>query len=106
MPFFLTLRSVQTLSDPKVIDRIKIELFGATIKRKTILEGGLIFVDGLSGDGAGGGGSGAAVGTNDAFLTVFNVNYYEYDHTGYTDFSTSSNVLHANVKTAKQNMME
>ncbi|PHT35621.1 hypothetical protein CQW23_23321 [Capsicum baccatum] len=29
MPFFLTLRFVQTLSDPKVVDRIKMELFGA-----------------------------------------------------------------------------
>ncbi|PHU23588.1 hypothetical protein BC332_08695 [Capsicum chinense] len=31
MPFFLTLRSVQTLSDLKVVDGIKMELFGATI---------------------------------------------------------------------------
>ncbi|PHT63434.1 hypothetical protein T459_32798 [Capsicum annuum] len=29
---------------------------------------------------------GAAVGANDAPLTVFKPNHYEYDHTGYTDF--------------------
>ncbi|PHT31422.1 hypothetical protein CQW23_27759 [Capsicum baccatum] len=86
MPFFLTLRSVQTLSDPKVIDRIKIELFGAlTITRKIILEGGLVVID-----EAGGGGSGAAVGANDAPLTIFKANHYEYDHTGYTDFASPS----------------
>ncbi|PHU23550.1 hypothetical protein BC332_08657 [Capsicum chinense] len=57
MPFFLTLRSVQTLSDPKVIDKIKMKVFGAiTIIRKIILEGGLVVVD-----GAVSGGSGAAV---------------------------------------------
>ncbi|KAM3281149.1 hypothetical protein P3S67_028169 [Capsicum chacoense] len=78
MPFFLTLRSVQTLSDPKVIDRIKIELFRATtITRKIILEGGLVVVD-----GAVGGGGGTAVGANDAPLIVFKANHYEYDHTG------------------------
>ncbi|KAF3623161.1 putative glycerol-3-phosphate 2-O-acyltransferase 6-like [Capsicum annuum] len=86
MPFFLTLRSVQTLSDPKVINKIKMELFGATvITRKTILEGGLVVVD-----GAVGGGSGAAVGANDTPLTVFKANHYEYDHTGYTDFTSAS----------------
>ncbi|PHT89282.1 hypothetical protein T459_04395 [Capsicum annuum] len=94
MPFFLTLRYVQTLSDPKVIDKIKIELFGATtITKKIILEGELIVVDGLSGDGVfsgGSGGSGAVVGANDAPLTVFKANYYEYDHTGYTDFASPS----------------
>ncbi|KAF3632715.1 hypothetical protein FXO37_27333 [Capsicum annuum] len=85
-------KSVQTLSDSKVIDRIKMELFGATaITRKTILEGGLIVVvDGLSGDGDVGGGSGAVVGANDAPLTVFKANHYEYDHTGYTDFASPS----------------
>ncbi|KAM3337061.1 hypothetical protein P3S68_032761 [Capsicum galapagoense] len=89
MPFFLTLRSVQTLSDPKIIDRIKIELFGATtITRKTILEGGLVVVDSLSGDGAVGGGSGAAIGANGAPLTVVKENHYEYDHTGYTNFAS------------------
>ncbi|PHU18939.1 hypothetical protein BC332_10090 [Capsicum chinense] len=88
MPFFLTLQSVQTLSDPKVIDKIKIELFGAiTITRKIILEGGLVVVDGAVG---GGGGGGAAVGANDAPLTVFKANYYEYDHTGYTDYTSPS----------------
>ncbi|PHT25384.1 Cell differentiation protein RCD1 -like protein [Capsicum baccatum] len=84
MPFFLTLRSLQTLSDPSIIDRIKMELFGATtITRKTILEGGLVVVD-----GAVGGSSGAAIGANDAPLTVFKTNHYEYDHTGYTDFAS------------------
>ncbi|KAF3649383.1 putative glycerol-3-phosphate 2-O-acyltransferase 6-like [Capsicum annuum] len=67
MPFFLTLRSVQTLSDPKVVDGIKMELFGATsITRKIILEGG----------------------ANDAPLTVFETtSHYDYDHNGCTDFS-------------------
>ncbi|KAF3667127.1 hypothetical protein FXO37_10158 [Capsicum annuum] len=72
-----------------VINRIKIELFRATaIIRKIILEGGLIVVDSLSGDGVVGGGSGVAVGDNDAPLTVFKANHYEYDHTGYTDFAS------------------
>ncbi|PHU07876.1 hypothetical protein BC332_24365 [Capsicum chinense] len=89
MPFFLTLRSVKTLSDPKVIDRIKMKLFGATtITRKIILKGGLVVVDGLSGDGPVGGGSGVAVGANDAPITIFKANYYECDHTGYTDFAS------------------
>ncbi|PHU22366.1 hypothetical protein BC332_07473 [Capsicum chinense] len=80
---FLTLRSVQTLLDPKVINRIKMELFGATTyTRKIILEGGLVVVDGAVGRG-----SGAAVGANDAPLTVFKENHYEYDHTGYTDLA-------------------
>ncbi|PHT86745.1 hypothetical protein T459_08851 [Capsicum annuum] len=67
MPFFLTLRSVQTLSDHKIVDEIKIELFGATtITRKTILEGG----------------------ANDAPLTVFETtSHYDYDHNGCIDFS-------------------
>ncbi|PHU20316.1 hypothetical protein BC332_11467 [Capsicum chinense] len=67
MPFFLALRSVQTLSDPKVVDEIKIKLFGATtITRKIILEGG----------------------ANDAPLTVFETtSHYDYDHNGCTDFS-------------------
>ncbi|PHT45131.1 hypothetical protein CQW23_14289 [Capsicum baccatum] len=67
MPFFLTLRSVQTLLDPKVVDGIKIELFGATaITRKIILESG----------------------SNDAPLTVFETtSYYNYEHNGCTDFS-------------------
>ncbi|KAF3622218.1 hypothetical protein FXO37_32431 [Capsicum annuum] len=69
MPFF-TLWFVKTLSDPKVIDKIKMELFGATtITSKIILEGGLVVVDGLSGDRAVGGGSGIAVRDNDAPLT-------------------------------------
>ncbi|PHU22991.1 hypothetical protein BC332_08098 [Capsicum chinense] len=67
MPFFLTLRSVQTLSDPKVVDGIKMELFGATtITRKIILKGG----------------------ANDAPLTVFETtSHYDYDHNGCTNFS-------------------
>ncbi|PHU30942.1 hypothetical protein BC332_03035 [Capsicum chinense] len=51
---------------------------------------GLVVVDGFSGDGAVGGGSGAGVGTNDAPLTVFKANHYEYNHTGYTDFASLS----------------
>ncbi|KAF3675516.1 putative protein EIN4-like [Capsicum annuum] len=67
MPFFLTLWSMQTLSDPKIIDGIKIELFGATsITRKFFFEGG----------------------ANDAPLTVFETtSHYDYDHNGCTDFS-------------------
>ena len=102
MPFFLTLRSVQTLSDPKVVDGIKMELFGATtIKRKIILKGGLVAVDG-------GSGRGAAVRANDAPLTVFETtSHYDYDHNGCTDFSPDfAAFLHANVKTARQNTME
>ena len=92
MPFFLTLRSVKTLLDPKVIDRIKMDLFGAiATTRKIMLEGGLVVVvNGLSGDGVVGGGSGSAVGANDATLTVFKANHYEYDHTGYTNFTFPS----------------
>ncbi|KAF3640612.1 hypothetical protein FXO38_22070 [Capsicum annuum] len=75
----------------RVKDRIKMELFGViAITRKIILEGGLVVVDGLSGNRAVGGGSGPAVGANDAHLTVFKLNYYEYDHTGYTDFVSLS----------------
>ncbi|PHT53866.1 hypothetical protein CQW23_08328 [Capsicum baccatum] len=64
---FLTLRFVQTLSDPKVVDGIKMELFGATtITRKTIWEGG----------------------ANDAPLTVFEtISHYDYDHNSCTNFS-------------------
>ncbi|PHU22805.1 hypothetical protein BC332_07912 [Capsicum chinense] len=67
MPFFLTLRSVQTLSGPKAIDGIKMKLFGATtITRKIILEGG----------------------ANDAPLTVFETtSHYDYHHNGCTGFS-------------------
>ncbi|PHT40298.1 hypothetical protein CQW23_19152 [Capsicum baccatum] len=86
MPFFLTIRSVQTLSDPKVVDGIKIKLFEATaITRKTILEGGFVVVDDGSRSGSG---NGAAVGANDAHLTVFETtSHYDYNHTGCTDFS-------------------
>ncbi|KAF3638134.1 hypothetical protein FXO38_23386 [Capsicum annuum] len=108
MSFFLILRPVQTLSDLKIIDRVKKELFEATtITRKIILEGGLVIVNGVSGDGVGGGGSGATVGVDDASLTVFETtNHYEYDHTGHIIFPLLVNVLHANVKTARRNIME
>ncbi|PHU09501.1 hypothetical protein BC332_21361 [Capsicum chinense] len=67
MSFFLTLRPVQTLSVPKVVDGIKMELFGATtITRKIILEGG----------------------ANDAPLTVFETtSHYDYNHNSCIDFS-------------------
>ncbi|PHT37717.1 hypothetical protein CQW23_21290 [Capsicum baccatum] len=67
---------------PKVVDGIKIKLFGATtIRRKIILDGGLVAVD----DGSG---SGAVVGANDAPLTIFETkSHYDYDHNGCTDFS-------------------
>ncbi|PHT76825.1 hypothetical protein T459_20347 [Capsicum annuum] len=67
MSFFLTLRYVQTLSEPKVVDGIKMELFEATtITRKIILEGR----------------------ANNAPLTVFETtSHYDYDHNGCTDFS-------------------
>ncbi|PHU20015.1 hypothetical protein BC332_11166 [Capsicum chinense] len=70
---------VQTLLDPKVVDRIKEEFFGpTTITRKIILGGGLVVVDDGSGNGSG------------APLTVFETtNHYDYDHTGYIDFATS-----------------
>ncbi|PHU12250.1 hypothetical protein BC332_19180 [Capsicum chinense] len=86
MPFFLTLRSVQILSDPKIVDGIKMELFGATIiTRKIILEGGLVAVDDGNRSGSG---SGAAVGANDGPLIVFEIiSHYDYDYIGCTDFS-------------------
>ncbi|PHU04803.1 hypothetical protein BC332_25625 [Capsicum chinense] len=91
MPFFLTLRSVQTLLDPKVIDKIKMKLFEEiTIRKKIILEGGLLVVDDDSSSGAIGSASGAAVGDNDAPLTVFKTNHYEYDQIGYADFAPPS----------------
>ncbi|KAM3217561.1 hypothetical protein P3L10_027004 [Capsicum annuum] len=82
MPLFLTLQSVQTLLDPKVIDGIKMELFGeTTIRRKIILEGGLVSVD----DGYG---SGAAVGANNVPFTVFETkSHYDYAHNSCTYFS-------------------
>ncbi|PHU08668.1 hypothetical protein BC332_20528 [Capsicum chinense] len=84
MSLFLTLWSVQTLSDPKVVDGIKIELFGATtIIIKIILEGGLVAVD----DGSRSG-SGASIGDNDAPLIVFETtSHYDYDHTDCINFS-------------------
>ena len=76
---------MQTLSDPKVVDGIKMELFGATtITRKIILEGG----------------------ANNAPITVFETTrHYDYDHNGCTDFFSDfaylANVLYANVKTTR-----
>ncbi|PHT29867.1 hypothetical protein CQW23_30538 [Capsicum baccatum] len=66
MLFFLTLWYMQTLLDLKVIDGVKIELFGATtITRKEVLEGG----------------------ANDAPLTAFEItSHYDYYHNGCTDF--------------------
>ncbi|PHT65107.1 hypothetical protein T459_29532 [Capsicum annuum] len=83
-PRFKNKNLIEALKDPKVIDGIKMELFGATtITRKIILEGGLIVV----GDGSHSG-SGAAVGDNDAPLTIFETTiHYDYDHTGCTNFS-------------------
>ncbi|PHT73289.1 hypothetical protein T459_24074 [Capsicum annuum] len=98
--------SVQTLSDPKVIDRIKMELFGVTsITRKIILEGEVVVVDGLSGDGAVGSSSGAAVEANDAPLTVFKTNHYAYDHTGYTDFVSPRECSACKYQDCRKNMM-
>ncbi|PHU00862.1 hypothetical protein BC332_30649 [Capsicum chinense] len=92
MSFFLSLRSIQNLSDPKVIDGIKMELFGATtIIKITILEGGVIAVDNGSRIGSG---SGVAIGANDAPFTVFETSHYDYNHKSCTvfspNFSTSS----------------
>ncbi|PHT51902.1 hypothetical protein CQW23_06364 [Capsicum baccatum] len=86
MPFFLTLRSEQTLLDPKVFDGIKMEFFGATtITRKIILKDGLVAVDDGSRSGRGGG---ASFGDNDAPLTIFKTTrHYDYDHTCCTNFS-------------------
>ncbi|PHT65927.1 hypothetical protein T459_30352 [Capsicum annuum] len=85
IPFFITLRSGQTLSDPKIVDGIKMKLFGATtIIRKIILEGG----------------------ANDAPLKVFETtSHYDYDHMVVQIFLQIlphlANVLHTNVKTAR-----
>ncbi|KAF3619055.1 hypothetical protein FXO38_33093 [Capsicum annuum] len=62
MLFFVTLRSAQILSDPKVIDRIKKEWVGIkkewveiiAIKRKILWEGGLILGDLVVDDAIGG----------------------------------------------------
>ncbi|PHU30875.1 hypothetical protein BC332_02968 [Capsicum chinense] len=105
-PGFKNKNLIEALKDPKVIDKIKMELFGATaIIRKIILEGGLIVVDGLSGDRVGGGGSGAAVGANDAPLTVFKTNHYSMIILVIQILPLPSNVLHANIKTARRNIM-
>ncbi|PHU11235.1 hypothetical protein BC332_18165 [Capsicum chinense] len=59
-------------TDRKVVDGIKMKLFGATtITRKIILEGGHVIIDDGSGSGSSSGsGSGAAVEANDAPLTI------------------------------------
>ncbi|PHU15193.1 hypothetical protein BC332_16398 [Capsicum chinense] len=98
--------SVQTLSNSKFIDRIKMELFGATsITRKTILEGEFVVVVGLSGDGDVGGSSGAAVGTNDAPLTVFKQTIMSMIILVIQILPLPANVLHTNVNTAEQNII-
>ncbi|PHT98318.1 hypothetical protein BC332_32758 [Capsicum chinense] len=79
-PRILRWLSAKTHKNAKFLD-----LFNPPKDAKTILEGGLVVID-----RAVGGGSGAAVGANDAPLTVFKVNHYEYDHTGYTDFTSPS----------------
>ncbi|PHU22847.1 hypothetical protein BC332_07954 [Capsicum chinense] len=95
MSFFLTLRSVQTLPDPKVIDGIKMELFEATtITRKIILEGGFVTVDDGSRSGNGSG-NGAAVGDNDAPLTIFETTNCKEKHDGVIN---AINALTASVK--------
>ncbi|KAM3235381.1 hypothetical protein P3L10_015417 [Capsicum annuum] len=105
MSLFLTLRSVQTLPDPKVVDGIKMEFFGATaITRKIILEGGLVAIDYGSRSGSA---NGATVGANDSPLTVFETtSHYDYDQTGCTNFPHLTNVLHTNVKNVRRNTME
>ncbi|PHT47922.1 hypothetical protein CQW23_12130 [Capsicum baccatum] len=71
-------RSFMSKNSEMVIDRIKKKLFGATtITRTTILEGGLVVVDDGSGSGA-------------PLIVFETTNHYDYDHTGYTNFSTSS----------------
>ncbi|PHU12316.1 hypothetical protein BC332_19246 [Capsicum chinense] len=59
------------------------EFFEATtIITKIIFEGGLVAVDDGSGNG-----SGAAVGTNDAPLTIFETTrHYDYDQTAYAEY--------------------
>ncbi|KAF3634421.1 hypothetical protein FXO38_25141 [Capsicum annuum] len=59
-----------------------------TITRKIILEGGLVAVDDGNRIGSG---SVAAIGANDAPLTVLETtSHYDYDHNGCIDFATSS----------------
>ncbi|PHT54863.1 PHD finger protein ALFIN-LIKE 4 [Capsicum baccatum] len=79
--------SAEELVKPFSIDHypMRIQCDGATD-----LTGGLVVVDGLSGDGTVDSGASATVGAIDAPLTVFKTNHYEYDHTSYTDFSSLS----------------
>ncbi|PHU03263.1 hypothetical protein BC332_28514 [Capsicum chinense] len=84
--FKMTVQYLLTPLAPKTIN-----LYGFSWAfMKNNFGGGLVVVDGLSGDGAIGGGSGAIFGANNAPLTVFKTNHYEYDHTGYTNFASSS----------------
>ncbi|PHU26972.1 hypothetical protein BC332_05304 [Capsicum chinense] len=62
--------------------------------------GGLVVVDGVVV-----GGSGAAVGANDAPLTVFKANHYEMIILVIQILPLPANVLHANAKTAGRNMI-
>ncbi|PHT83713.1 hypothetical protein T459_12156 [Capsicum annuum] len=88
-PSFKNKNLIEALKDPKVVDGIKNKLFRATvITRKTILEGELVVVDDGSRSGSG---SGAAIGDNDAPLTVFETtSHYDYDHISCTDFTPFS----------------
>ncbi|PHU17978.1 hypothetical protein BC332_13673 [Capsicum chinense] len=96
--FKMTVKYLLTPLTPK-----KINLYGFP----WAFMGGPVVADGVKGNGVVDGGSGAAVGDNDAPLTVFETtNHYDYDHIGFTYFLHPMNVLHANVKTARQNMMD
>ncbi|KAF3683241.1 hypothetical protein FXO37_01973 [Capsicum annuum] len=112
IPFILTLRFVQSLSNPKVIGIIKKELFGATtIIRKIILKVGLVVVDGVSGDGAfgsgGGSGSGDAVWANHSPLVIFETQIIMIMIILILQIlPLLANVLHVNVKTARRNITE
>ncbi|KAF3681236.1 hypothetical protein FXO37_02983 [Capsicum annuum] len=66
-----------------------VSIIGPSFKNKNLIEALKVVVDGLSGDGAVDGGSGAAVGAIDVLLTVFKINHYEYDQIGCTDFAFS-----------------
>ncbi|PHT89561.1 PHD finger protein ALFIN-LIKE 4, partial [Capsicum annuum] len=89
-------KSARTCKFPPLEDREKsmaffagLDFFGGGILTKEEI-GGLVVVDGPSGDRAVGSGSGAAIGAIDAPLTVFKTNHYEYDHIGYTNFASPS----------------
>ena len=69
------------------------------------MEGEIVVVDGRSSDGAIGGDSGAAAGTNDAPLIVFKATIMSMIILVIRILPLSANILHANVKTAGQNIM-